>query len=240
MKKIKITIKPNKNVILAMLLVAGIAWSVFNIFSASPDPGHLWVNIGDSLSDALPVARGGFGTTTLVSNNILLGNGTSTVKFVAPGTAGNVLTSNGTTWASSNLTGLVTLLYSDETNSPEIGGSTTQTTLKSWTMNIKPALYRYYILEAEVMGNYANNGNSKMLFTWNLNEGSNLKKTITFRTGGSNSTGLVNGAKFATTISATSTNAMNANAVLKINGQMNLSNVNITMMAQSFRVYGVK
>jgi hypothetical protein len=30
-----------------------------------------------------------------------LGNGTSTPSFVAPSTSGNVLTSNGTTWASS-------------------------------------------------------------------------------------------------------------------------------------------
>jgi hypothetical protein len=30
----------------------------------------------------------------------LLGDGTNAVKFVAPGTSGNVLTSNGTTWAS--------------------------------------------------------------------------------------------------------------------------------------------
>ncbi len=32
---------------------------------------------------------------------MLLGNGTSNVAFVAPGTVGNVLTSNGTTWISS-------------------------------------------------------------------------------------------------------------------------------------------
>jgi len=31
---------------------------------------------------------------------VLLGNGTSTVQFVAPGSTGNVLTSNGSTWTS--------------------------------------------------------------------------------------------------------------------------------------------
>ena len=49
----------------------------------------------------LPVAAGGTGSTTLTANNVLLGNGTSAVQFVAPGTSGNVLTSDGTTWASS-------------------------------------------------------------------------------------------------------------------------------------------
>jgi len=49
----------------------------------------------------LPVSGGGTGATTLTANNVLLGNGTSAVQVVAPGTSGNVLTSNGTTWTSS-------------------------------------------------------------------------------------------------------------------------------------------
>lgn len=48
----------------------------------------------------LPVAGGGTGLATLTANNVILGNGTSAVAFVAPGTSGNVLTSNGTTWTS--------------------------------------------------------------------------------------------------------------------------------------------
>jgi hypothetical protein len=47
-----------------------------------------------------PVANGGTGATTLTANNVILGNGTSAPLFVAPGTSGNVLTSNGTTWQS--------------------------------------------------------------------------------------------------------------------------------------------
>jgi hypothetical protein len=48
----------------------------------------------------LGVDQGGTGLTTLTANNVILGNGTSTPSFVAPSTAGNVLTSDGTTWAS--------------------------------------------------------------------------------------------------------------------------------------------
>ena len=48
----------------------------------------------------LGVDQGGTGLTTLTANNVVLGNGTSTPLFVAPGTAGNVLTSDGTTWSS--------------------------------------------------------------------------------------------------------------------------------------------
>jgi hypothetical protein len=48
----------------------------------------------------LPVVNGGTGAATLTANNVLLGNGTSAVGFVAPGASGNLLTSNGTTWTS--------------------------------------------------------------------------------------------------------------------------------------------
>lgn len=51
----------------------------------------------------LPVASGGTGAATLAANNVLLGNGTSAVQTVAPGTAGNVLTSVAGTWASAAL-----------------------------------------------------------------------------------------------------------------------------------------
>jgi hypothetical protein len=51
-------------------------------------------------SGVVPVPAGGTGAATLTANNVLLGNGTSAVQFVAPSTNGNVLTSNGTTWTS--------------------------------------------------------------------------------------------------------------------------------------------
>jgi hypothetical protein len=53
-----------------------------------------------TLAGTLNVANGGTGATSLTANNVLLGNGTSAVQVVAPGTTGNVLTSDGTTWQS--------------------------------------------------------------------------------------------------------------------------------------------
>ena len=52
------------------------------------------------LSATLVVGSGGTGASTFTANNVLLGNGTSAFQVVAPGTAGNVLTSNGATWSS--------------------------------------------------------------------------------------------------------------------------------------------
>ena len=50
----------------------------------------------------LTVADGGTGASSITANSVVLGNGTSALSgnLVAPGTSGNVLTSNGTTWTS--------------------------------------------------------------------------------------------------------------------------------------------
>jgi hypothetical protein len=53
------------------------------------------------LSATLAVSSGGTGLSSLTSNSVLLGNASSTIQFVSPGSNGNVLTSNGTTWLSS-------------------------------------------------------------------------------------------------------------------------------------------
>ena len=56
-----------------------------------------------TLGTDLSVANGGTGASTLEANAVVLGNGTSAVQTVSPGTSGNVLTSDGATWASSAL-----------------------------------------------------------------------------------------------------------------------------------------
>ncbi len=67
----------------------------------------------------VPVAQGGTGATTLTANNVILGNTTSAVQFVAPGTSGNVLQSNGTTWTSAAITAVT--------------GSGTTATIPKWS-----------------------------------------------------------------------------------------------------------
>jgi hypothetical protein len=59
-----------------------------------------FVNAATNITGTLPVANGGTGASTLTSANVILGAGTSAVTFVAPGSSGNILTSNGSTWTS--------------------------------------------------------------------------------------------------------------------------------------------
>lgn len=53
-----------------------------------------------SVSTPITVAQGGTGLATITAENVMLGNATGAIKVVAPGTTGNILTSNGTTWVS--------------------------------------------------------------------------------------------------------------------------------------------
>ena len=53
-----------------------------------------------TIDNPLTVANGGTGRANLTLGSVLVGNNTGTVTLVAPGTANNVLTSNGTHWVS--------------------------------------------------------------------------------------------------------------------------------------------
>jgi hypothetical protein len=59
-----------------------------------------FANLQSNVSGTLPVGNGGTGATTLNSAAVIIGNGASAPTFVAPGTTGNLLSSNGTAWVS--------------------------------------------------------------------------------------------------------------------------------------------
>jgi hypothetical protein len=51
-------------------------------------------------SGTLSVSRGGTGVANIAANSLVAGNNTGSVVTIAPGSFGNVLTSNGTSWIS--------------------------------------------------------------------------------------------------------------------------------------------
>lgn len=75
-----------------------IAFNLSQLANSVNSSGKLDASAG--LVNATPAANGGTGVASLTANNVVLGNGTSPVNFVAPGTSGNLLVSNGTTWTS--------------------------------------------------------------------------------------------------------------------------------------------
>jgi hypothetical protein len=81
--------------------------TTLNATSAFITTGNITTaNVGNlTLLNALTVPNGGTGMVSLPANNVLLGNGTSPVASIAPGTVGNVLTSTGTGWVSSTVSG---------------------------------------------------------------------------------------------------------------------------------------
>jgi hypothetical protein len=65
--------------------------------------GQAFVSSGAAAAPAwgtLPVGGGGTGLTTIPTGNVIIGNGTSALYGIAPGTSGNVLTSIGGNWVS--------------------------------------------------------------------------------------------------------------------------------------------
>jgi hypothetical protein len=91
-----------------------------------------------NLTGTLPVANGGTGRNTLTANNVILGNGTGTVNFVAPSTSGNVLTSNGTTWTSAALPagGLTYIFTTTAVTATDKQGVLTSTAGGSFTVTL--------------------------------------------------------------------------------------------------------
>ena len=63
------------------------------------------LNASNITSGTVGVAFGGTGSANLTAGYVVLGNNTSQVVLVAPGTSGNVLTSNGTAWISNASSG---------------------------------------------------------------------------------------------------------------------------------------
>jgi hypothetical protein len=74
----------------------------------SPTSGNMVATTNIPVANAtglLAVGNGGTGLTTIPSGNVVIGNGTSALYGIAPGNAGNVLTSIGGAWVSNAAVG---------------------------------------------------------------------------------------------------------------------------------------
>jgi len=179
---------PNGNLSLTNLSVSGsVSGSGFttlvnNTLSAPGAIGSATPNTGAfttlTLTNKLAVAQGGTGLATLTANNVILGNGTSTPSFVAPGASGNVLTSNGTTWASTNGSGLAKAWVSfDASGTIKKAYNVSSITVRGtgqWTINFTTALAdgNYVMAGNAAYGpTYTNSGGVFVSFNWDGTNG---------------------------------------------------------------------
>lgn len=104
----------------------------------------------DGLVGSVPVANGGTGRATLTSANVLVGNGTGAVNFVAPGASGNALISNGSAWTSGTIAKLSTAAgsapsYSARAWGSFIGGSSPTLTGGNFSSIVYAGAGAYYV-----------------------------------------------------------------------------------------------
>jgi hypothetical protein len=70
------------------------------------------LNASNISAGTLAVARGGTGAATLTAASVSVGNGPSSVTFVAPGTTGSIVSSNGSAWVSTAPAAVTTTRFS--------------------------------------------------------------------------------------------------------------------------------
>ena len=87
------------------------------------------ITSGTWSGSTIDIAHGGTGTSSLSVNQVMIGNGTNSIQFVAPGASGNVLKSNGTNWISGSISGGVTSLGNIGSSTNVYGASISGSTL---------------------------------------------------------------------------------------------------------------
>ncbi len=125
-----------------------------------------WDKVGltTHVTGTLPVANGGTGVATITANAVMVGNTTGAVTSISPGTSGNVLTSNGTVWASAV---------------PATGGTKT---MRQWTaQDGQPPAASYGVFgtrNSVALISFAAGSNLTMVFVGRIPEGANLANGI--------------------------------------------------------------
>lgn len=143
----------------------------YNTIGAAPTLGSTSIITLGSITTGtwnaatISVAKGGTGATTLTANGLLIGNGTSAVTALAPGTNGNILSSNGTTWVSS--TPSITLIreIADEFSATSLQTSFTlsqtpssNSKVKMYINGVRISNSAYSIIGTTLTYNATNNG----------------------------------------------------------------------------------
>jgi hypothetical protein len=122
---------------------AGTAGAALTALGGATDGANSDITSLTGLTTSLTVAQGGTGAATHTSNNVLVGAGTGAVTSVAPSTSGNVLTSNGTVWASTAVAGggkLLQIVAAQSTSSTTVALGAGPSSYPWWTTGLTCAI----------------------------------------------------------------------------------------------------
>ncbi|MFM7020067.1 MAG: beta strand repeat-containing protein, partial [Aquirufa sp.] len=92
------------------------------------------IDLSSKVSNVLPITNGGTGVSSLTNNALLVGG--STLGFLAPGSSGNILSSNGTQWSSNPISSLG---VATSVGSPNSTGTSNGMTLLAGELKLSPA-----------------------------------------------------------------------------------------------------
>ncbi|MHA8107372.1 beta strand repeat-containing protein [Aquirufa sp. 5-AUSEE-100C1] len=92
------------------------------------------IDLSTKVSNLLPISNGGTGVSSLTNNALLVGG--STLGFLAPGSSGNILSSNGTQWSSNPISSLG---VATSVGNPNSTGTSNGMTLLAGELKLSPA-----------------------------------------------------------------------------------------------------
>lgn len=137
------------------------------------------------------------------------------------------------------ITGLMTLIHSDETDSSELVSSTAESSaLKSFTLPAND--FGKIKIEAVIRVRQEHDASTKSNFTWRIKVGGATASTFIQRTIGASTTGVDSGGRYTDTISFIVDGGQTADTELAVTAQNSVSNAAVGSLVHAFRVYGIK
>jgi len=138
-----------------------------------------------------------------------------------------------------SITGLMSLLYSSETDSSEVISSTSESAaLKTYT--IPANSYGKIKIEMVVRVRVEQSANTKSDFTWKIKSAGSTVATFVQRIIASSTLGVVSGDRMTDTLSTIIAGGQSIDTALTVTVQNSLNNASTGALVHSFRVYGIK
>ena len=168
---------------------------------------------------------------------LISGNNIKTVNSQSLLGSGNIII-EGAIGEGNVVNNLISLLYSDETNSSENANSTAESgALKTYT--IAPNSYNKIKIEIVVRARVEQDATTKSDFTWRIKSGESTVQTFVQRIIANSATGSDSGGRMTETLSFIIDGGQIIDTDITVTVQNSLSNANTGALIHAFRVYAI-